>query len=162
MHVQLQPEFPGGGGAHVLQQGGGRRGQHERQARLVRGARQMHIGLGPEQAIQSGGPHDGGHGRRGAQHRHLQPAIRDVHQHVGTELQAGIGRRVARQRDAVFGSALEIIECQPGQASLRLPPVIHHAGKHFPSLICTVKLELHIEQYNCISIIPKTAIRDSH
>ncbi|MDT4841385.1 hypothetical protein FQZ97_752370 [compost metagenome] len=94
----------------------------------------MDVGLGPEQAVQAGGPHHGGHGCRRAQHGHLQPALGHVHQHVGTELEIRVRRRVARHRDAILGPAFEVIERQSGQALLRAPPVIHHAGQHFPSL----------------------------
>ncbi|KAG1375670.1 hypothetical protein G6F59_018308 [Rhizopus arrhizus] len=62
LHIQLQPQFTGRGGAYVFQQRGRRGGQHERQTRLMRGARQMHVGLRPEEPIQARRPHDGGHG----------------------------------------------------------------------------------------------------
>ncbi|MNT10655.1 hypothetical protein D3C72_1454970 [compost metagenome] len=162
LHVQLQPEVAAGRGAHVLQQGRGSGGQHERQACLVRGARQMHVGLGPEQAIQAGWAHDRGHGGGRAQNGCIQAAVRHVHQHVRAELHARIGRRIARQCEAVLGAAFQIIECQPGQPPLRVPPVLHHAGKHVPSLGWTAKWKLHFARIDCISIILKIAIRDSH
>ena len=108
--VDLEPERLLHGAAHVLDRADAHRGQAERHAERLRGARAEHFAVGVEQAGEAGRADAAGNGPLLAENRGAELLRGHVHHHALAQLDRLQVGEIAVERDFVIRAAIGVVE----------------------------------------------------